>query len=687
MNNNPLGVIGNSTNKSQIIQEYVANLQGIHAANVYNKMRRSDTQIGMILKAINSPIVNAKLSIEPCGKDDDSLEICDFVNHILNSIGTGTDVYSINAKRHEILTYLAFGFSLFEIVHKSVKNDKTFGDYIGIKDLAFRPQQTIMDWIVDEDENLIAIKQTISKNNIPSEYLLHFTNDQEGNNFEGISILRNTYGSWLRVQDYYETQLLGLNKSATGTPILKVENLRNSTDSRYLQAKAAMDDFTAGKSNYIILPKNYELEMYTPRHDAKALNETIKQEYTQIAKSILASHLEMGTGGSGGAYSLGTDISDGFLSIPQGATSYICEKIKNKLVKPLVVAKYGLDAIEFLPEIKYVGINDKAGQELSNVLSQLTSAGYLDPEDEVLKQFIRKSYNLPEQDIDDEKTDDKKTDDESIQAMQFAQSVGQKVKKQMDNHQKVLKNIFDDFYSSNIKLYANKLNTANQQNKSLLKVEFPNKSKLLKQIQIYSLSIAKEASKQALVGSGLTIKNLNKGFLKLATKKPIDTKIKQDSDIRVQGHINKIAEAMILTAQSIAIDSAIGVDSISAAANNFISDKAINTIVTNAVSAVTNMARNDVFLSPDVEKRISSYIFTNPDPDSDICKNLSDRVFSVSEFRSSGNLPPLHHNCKSIVVPQYTTQKKPIKPINPLGLTPAGTKKELLDIYKSKTFK
>jgi len=116
----------------------------------------------------------------------------------------------------------------------------------------------------------------------------------------------------------------------------------------------------------------------------------------------------------------------------------------------------------------------------------------------------------------------------------------------------------------------------------------------------------------------------------------------------------------------------------------FLAGPAIKAISVNMTSKVTNSIRNDVFQEEEVLDDIESFVFTNPNPKSLICQNLTGRVFSKEEFATTPFLPPLHHNCKSFIVAQ-TEGKKSNKILDPNGLQIVGTANERAKILKSKT--
>jgi hypothetical protein len=69
------------------------------------------------------------------------------------------------------------------------------------------------------------------------------------------------------------------------------------------------------------------------------------------------------------------------------------------------------------------------------------------------------------------------------------------------------------------------------------------------------------------------------------------------------------------------------------------------------VAQVTQNSRNSFFFEPEVLEKIESFTFTNEDPVSEICQNLNGQTFSAIDPNAEQFYPPLHHNCKSRIVP------------------------------------
>src|SRR5687767_14832030 len=204
VHSDPVGSFGTSIYSGYIQEEYLESLDGSTKAEIYDKMRRGDANVKMLLSAIKNPIKSANWEIEPCDDTDEARKDADLIKHILFE-----DMQTPFKKvLSEALTMVDFGFSLFEVTHKIVMSHPEFGPYIGLRSLSWRSPKTIERWNIDrKTEELVSVTQMAYGDldrhvDIPAEFLLLFNLDQEGANFEGISLLRACYGNWLRKNTY-----------------------------------------------------------------------------------------------------------------------------------------------------------------------------------------------------------------------------------------------------------------------------------------------------------------------------------------------------------------------------------------------------------------------------------------------------------------------------------------------------
>lgn len=179
------GMSGTKIIDGIIAEEYNQELAGPSGMEVYDKMRRSDAQVSAVLMAMELPIRSGYWFIDPARDEDDEVsskdqEIADFIDKaIFSKMKDGWD-----NKLREILTMLAFGFSVFE---KTYTSD---GKYVYLDKLAFRKQQTINRWVTkDGKAGVVQMLSTPNANgeyevSIPGSKLVLFTFRKEGDNYQ-----------------------------------------------------------------------------------------------------------------------------------------------------------------------------------------------------------------------------------------------------------------------------------------------------------------------------------------------------------------------------------------------------------------------------------------------------------------------------------------------------------------------
>ena len=388
----PLGSSGTDViGKIHNQDDHIDGLKGSEANSFYDKMHRSDTQVRKAISAVNYPIKAAEWSIEPASDDAKDLEAAALIEQILFK-----DI-SWSKFMHEVLTFYLHGFAAFEVVHKNRVNKET-GPYTGLAQLAFRKQNTITEWTHDKvTGELLAVKQESNGDievdvEIPAEFLLLFYNEQEGDNI-GFPMGRIMYGPYKRKLLATELQYIGTERFAIPTPILTAPKKVEKTDSEYLAAVEVMQGFTSAEDSFIIKPEGWELELHDSKFDPTKLSALIKTEDEKISGAILATFLELGTGGNGGAFALGNDLSDFFLNGLEAVANVIRDTMNLCLIPNLIRLNYG-EELSILPKLVYFGVSDKAGKEIMEIVTGYTSGGIINS-DEQLEDYVRKIHKLP----------------------------------------------------------------------------------------------------------------------------------------------------------------------------------------------------------------------------------------------------------------------------------------------------
>lgn len=370
--------------------DHVGVLSTIEAAEIYDKMRRSDTQVIKVLSAISNPIKAAKWSVPPLSDDTKDIEAAALIEQILFK--------DLNWDKflNECLTYIPHGFSMFEVVHMNRQN-KEIGQYTGLAQLGFRRQATITEWHHNElTGELEKVKQEsfsdIKINTfIQAENLLIFYNQQEGDN-AGFPLCRGLYGPYKRKLLATELQYIGTERFAIPTPVLGVPDKVKSEDTEYIEAQKVLEQFTNAESSFIMKPQGWELDLHSNTFDPEKVQVLKKAENEEMVGAIVAMFLELGIGGNGGAFALGNDLSDFFLNGIEHFANGIKNPVNRCLIPHLIFQNFG-DTI-MPPELVYSGISDKAGKETMEIITGYKGAGIITA-DEQLEDHVRNIHNLP----------------------------------------------------------------------------------------------------------------------------------------------------------------------------------------------------------------------------------------------------------------------------------------------------
>lgn len=390
-----VGGTGTEIYGGYISEEYLAELRGVPWADKLDKMRRSDGNVKMCINALKLPLKSSNWFIHPL---DDSAEAM-LQKKLLEKVIFEDINKSFTKLLGEILTCLEFGYSLFELTFRPKLDDPELGHYNTLKSIAFRSQRTIERWNVDQSGSLLSVTQ-ISNGDLgrlvemDARFLLHFCPEQEGDNFEGISILRAMYGAWLRKNKFLQLQAVGNEKFAIPTAVLTVPSGKENSN-EYANAKLALQKLTSNQSNYITLPEGWTLKFEVVQFEAEKLTKAIDFENREMVNSILASFLLLSQGGGGGSRALSEDLSDFFGQTVQYIADHISEQFHNKVFKPIL--KMNLGDVPLKVELRCDGLEEKASDTFATTIKTLIDAGAV-KKDLALENFLREKYRLPAKD-------------------------------------------------------------------------------------------------------------------------------------------------------------------------------------------------------------------------------------------------------------------------------------------------
>ena len=375
------GIISNAEYNASLSTEY-----GGSGLVVYERMRKSDPIVKASLKIIKLGIFQAEWFIEQASDDPKDVEIKKFTEEaIFHRMDRGwQEVLS------DVLTYLDFGFSVVEKVFK-YEDDK-----IWIEKLAFRSQASITRFeTLNGDKGITQRLQGDNVKNkepqIPIEKLLIFTNEKEGDNWRGVSILRSAYKPYFFKEVIEKTDAIGFERTSVGIPVFKMPPNVDPKDSE--MADELGQNLRANEKAYLKLPSGWDFEIVYPSGgSARNADEALRRYNREILGNVLAQFLDLGAGNTG-SRALSDDQSSAFYRSLQAIADYICSIINEYLIKQLVDLNF--DGTTQYPKLLATGIEKINIDTFSSAMQRLVLAGVITP-DEELEKFIRKQFRLPE---------------------------------------------------------------------------------------------------------------------------------------------------------------------------------------------------------------------------------------------------------------------------------------------------
>lgn len=671
-----IGSSGTEVYGGYFSEEYLQNLRGTRGAKIWDEMRRSESQVSMLLNAIMNPIKSATWEFEEAANVADSAKHVEFCNTVFK------DMLDWESTLHEILTFIPFGFSLFEVIHSVVFNHPRLGTINGIKSLAFRSQKTIQSWQLERQTGkLLGIEQFVSGDvgqnvKIPGEFLTVFTLHKEGDNYEGISALRPMYGAWFRKNQYLKLVAIGIEKYAVGTPVGTIPTGKENSED-LANFKTLLENYTSHEAAYLLKPQGWELDIKTFDFDPSKIKEMILLENTEMINSVVANFLALGTNGGGGAFALGQDLSDFFLSGLQSYANLPCGVFNRKLIPHLINLNYGPQLA--YPKLKCSGIDDKAGKELAEVLGIFSDKKLIKP-DMKLEEYLRSLYRMPKAEVETAR-------EVTPEAQNFGgtppvqaklaetpqkKSLDQSYVEKFDQNQAALKElmtgelkgIYDEIKQSLVSAYKsasgdNKIKAGTELVKPDLSVYKDKLKTFLGRVaaENYGQASREVSPSKKLSDKTPTIK-LADGFyeaLPAAIKKLVQAQAELIAEAQ-EADLEKIVSFQFTSSATATDDIAkIQSDIDETVGKTFAGSNrggmSIEAAAANAIAHVANQARMDQFFAPEVLDEIESFTFENNDPVSEICQELAGQTFAKDDPQLDELTPPLHHNCKSRMVP------------------------------------
>lgn len=406
-------------------------LQYPASIDVFDQMRREDSQVGSVLRAVTLPIRSTPWSIDPAGCRP---EVAAFIARNLGLPVKGLEAeaptrtkgrFSWGEHLRHALLELVYGHSYFEQVYQIE------GVHAVLRKLAWRPPRTISKIDVATDGGLVAIEQygiSGSRNvRIPADRLVAYVNDREGPNWIGESLLRTAYKNWLLKDRILRVQGLTVDRNGLGVPWftapevpegLSPEEAKAWLEEQLEEGKKIAKQFRAGDQAGGAGANGSKMELLAPSGKLPDTDGPIRYHDEQIARAVLAHFLNLGT--ETGSWALGSTFANFFTDSLNAQAEHIRSITQQHVVEDLVDVNFG--STEPAPQLSFAQIGSEH-PVTAEAIKSLIDCGALKP-DALLEAHVRALWGLPLQPEAGTATTDPGTDPAPDQAPGAAPDAG-----------------------------------------------------------------------------------------------------------------------------------------------------------------------------------------------------------------------------------------------------------------------
>lgn len=388
--------------------DYNPELAGLLIYNELDRMRRSDPQVRAALRVIKLPIMSVEWRVDPAPEAGTEAErMAEWVEDVLMNRMTHTWDWLLR----QMLLHLDFGVMPMEIVW-SVEDDPEYNRPMAIlQDLSPRMPKTITHWHVERNGMLASVTQLDSDGDqlvIPADKLVVFTNEQEGADYKGVSILRSARKDWLLKERAQRSNAIAIEKRTAGVDVGTLTGVSNQNDPAVQAGEETLMTVRNHERAYVQETDKWKYRVEGITGTVLDPLPTIEYHDLMIARSVLAEFLAMG-GNSTGSLAMHSDKTQFFLMALRGVSKYVTETLNRSVIQQMI--RYNFPNIEpaEMPKLRHGRLDRRMFQSIAETLKQLVDADLLTPSADI-EEEIRSELELPELPEEEEEQDDPDAD-------------------------------------------------------------------------------------------------------------------------------------------------------------------------------------------------------------------------------------------------------------------------------------
>lgn len=398
-------------------------LEGSRAIAVFDRMRKTDGQIGALVRAIVGPILANRHSLL-AGKVKPHVR--DAVARALGIMEADEDGRtprgdSVTLSRHLAEALLApfLGVVAFEtryaVVEPPADLVEKYPDVewpvlmFDLAGLDYRSPRTYSEIRTDRNGRLAGIIQAgvgwdvtghgrgtqVIGGPSPSDNhrevyleawrLVTYSYEREGADWWGSSILRSSYKNWLLKDELLRIDAMAAERNGMGLPLVYYSDEGTKEEALNIAAGLRAGAYAGGA----VPDGKYRVELLAPNGQVRDVLPSIKYHDEAAGRSALAMFLNLGH--DNGAKALGDTFVDYFMLAENALDNWVCEVVTEQVIRPFVAANFGVD--EMYPVLQGDELTSE-GTPTAEALKSLVDAKIITP-DEGLETEYRRRLGLP----------------------------------------------------------------------------------------------------------------------------------------------------------------------------------------------------------------------------------------------------------------------------------------------------
>lgn len=365
--------------------------------DLVDRMLRGDGQVAAIWRAITLLLQGADWYVQPASASARDKKVAAFVEENLWPLWPDF--------LRQALLHLPYGFMLFEPVYK-IDGKRVYWDR-----LAPRMPWTVDRWVVKNGKLAEVVQYAQDPETeiyryypIPARKIMRFTHDQQGSNFEGMSVLRAAYKHFKIKDALYKIAAISAERWGVGTVIGSLPQHISDPDSR-TEFKNILKNLRSNEVGHIVLPPGSDIEscikILTPEGGHPMLEHIlgmVRHHDVLIARTVLAEFLSLGETNFG-SRSVSRDQLDLFFASIESVAAYVAHVVmfghpdECRGLTDLVQMNFGDVPV---PRLAWDKLRKQDMAQLANALAQLVQVGAVTPTEE-LDSWARSVIGAPEE--------------------------------------------------------------------------------------------------------------------------------------------------------------------------------------------------------------------------------------------------------------------------------------------------